>query len=166
MRSVLLLALVAGALSAEPTKDPPARADILAGHKLYPLEPACEKEFVGVLRKGDKGAYFLELAAGTEDLVLYADAGDPLAPYVGKRLRLVGKQVIGAVGQRTARQTLPGRLEVLVADKKEPEEIAPPDRTRQEDDLGRIEEEIRKRQEELKRKEAAPPAPGEKNRAP
>jgi hypothetical protein len=85
------------------------------------MEPGPEKEFVGVLRKTDKGGYYLEKTAGKavgkEDLMLYGDAGDPLAPYVGKKVKIVGKQVSGAVGMRTFQHTLPGRLEVLADDK-------------------------------------------------
>jgi hypothetical protein len=108
----------------EQPKEPPAKADILANHKLYKMEPGQEKTFVGVLRKGEKGGYYLELTAekavGREDLVLYGDAGDPLAPYVGKRVKIVGKQVRGAVGMRTFQHTLPGTLEVLPAEKEKP----------------------------------------------
>jgi hypothetical protein len=165
MPCVLLLFLTTGAVAADPPKDPPSKADILASHKLYAREPAAEQVVVGVLRRNDRGGYYLELQAEREDLVLYPDAGDPLAPYLGKRLRIIGKQVMGAVGQRSFRQTLPGRLEILAAGNTAPEEIAPPDRTRQEEDLERIEEEIRKRQEERKRQEGAP-GPAEKPPAP
>src|SRR5262249_47981938 len=113
-------------------KKPDAGAVILGDHKLYKMEPGQEKEFVGTLRKGEKGGYYLELtsgkAVGREDLILYGDAGDPLAPFVGKRVKVTGKQVAGAVGMRTFRHTLPGRLEVLPEEeKKEPrfEEVRP-----------------------------------------
>jgi hypothetical protein len=101
----------------EAKKEPADKADILATHKLYKMEPGQEKEFVGVLMKRDKGGYYLSMKQGdktaTEDLILYGDAGDPLAPYVGKKVKVFGKQVAGAVGMRTFRHTLPGRLEVL-----------------------------------------------------
>jgi hypothetical protein len=153
MQGVLLLVLTT--LSAEPAREAPRRAEILVRHPLYQMQPGRETDCVGILRKDDKGAYFLELQTGREPLVLFPDAGDPLAPFVGKRIRLSGKQVIGLSGLGLVRHTLPGRLEVL-AERNEPEDLTPPDRTRQEEDLGRIEEEIRKRQEERKRKEGNP----------
>jgi hypothetical protein len=111
----------------EAKKDaPPAKADILAMHKLYKMEPGQEKEFVGVLMKREKGGYYLSMKDGdkatTEDLILYGDAGDPLAPYIGMKVKVYGKQVAGAVGMRTFQHTLPGRLEVLAADKDEKKE--------------------------------------------
>jgi hypothetical protein len=152
MPGVLLLVLTA--LSAEPAREAPSRAEVLVRHPLYQKQPGPERDCVGILRKDEKGAYFLELQKGREPLALFPEAGDPLAPFVGKRIRLSGKQVIGVSGLRVVRQTLPGRLEVLP--EMEDLDIAPPDRTRQEEDLGRIEEEIRKRQEEMKRKEGNP----------
>jgi hypothetical protein len=95
----------------------PKRVAILADHKLYKMEPGQEKVFEGVLRKGEKGGYHLELTAGKavgkEDLILYGDAGDPLAAFVGKQVRIGGKQVTGAVGMRTFQHTLPAWLELV-----------------------------------------------------
>jgi hypothetical protein len=178
------LEVVADEKKPDEKKELEGRAVILGDHKLYKMEPGQEKEFVGTLRKGEKGGYYLELTAGKavgrEDLVLYGDAGDPLAPYVGKRVKIVGKQVAGAVGMRTFQHTLPGRLEVLPPEeKKEPrfEEIKPDqvdrevrealrrveelkfrlaqqdDRSRQEDDLPRLEAELRRRQEARQRED-------------
>ena len=149
----MILALAAGVLSADPPKEPPAKADILAGNERYAKEPGRAVEYVGVLRKAE-GRYYIELRVGKEELRLYSDAGDPLAPYVGKRVTIFGKQFSG-----NARFTWPGRLEVLPSDKKDPEAADIPDRTRQEDDLERIREEIRKAQEERQRKEADKKAP-------
>jgi hypothetical protein len=93
------------------------RVAILADHKLYGMEPGQEKVFEGALRKTEKGGYYLEMTAGKavgkEDLVLYGDAGDPLSAYVGKQVRIGGKQVIGAVGMRKFQHTLPGWLELV-----------------------------------------------------
>src|SRR5262249_29799240 len=102
----------------EPTpKEPPAKADILANHKLYKMEPGAEKEYVGVVQKEEKGGYSLLIQAnkafGKMSLHLYGDAGDPLAPYVGKKVRLFGKYQAGATGTRTFEFVLPGRLEVI-----------------------------------------------------
>lgn len=95
------------------------RVAILADHKLYKLEPGQEKVFEGTLRKAEKGGYHVEMTAGKavgkEDLIVYPDAGDPLAPFVGKQVRVGGKQVIGAVGMRTFQHTLPAWLEVIEA---------------------------------------------------
>jgi hypothetical protein len=73
----------------EAAKDPPAKADILADHKLYKMEPGPEKEFVGVLEKQDKGGFSLVMKNGDEtvkeSLIVYDNKYDPLEPYAGKR---------------------------------------------------------------------------------
>ncbi len=98
-------------------KEPPAKADVLANHKLYKQEPGAEKEYVGVVQKQDKSGYSLLMQSGKAfgrlDLNLYPDAGAPLAPYVGKKVRLTGKHVAGATGTRTFEFILPARLEVI-----------------------------------------------------
>jgi hypothetical protein len=102
-------------------KEPPAKADILADNKLYKMEPGPEKEFVGVLEKQDKGGYALVMKKGDdttkESLIVYDGKYDPLEPYAGKRVKVTGKQVMGAVGFRTFSHILPGRLEVLPEEK-------------------------------------------------
>jgi hypothetical protein len=136
-----------------------AAVDILAGHKLYKMEPGQETQIVGVLRKEEKGGYYLERTAGKAvgrtDLALYGDlAKDPLAPYVGKRVRITGKQVSGAVGMRTFQHTLPGRLEVLPEEKEKPLDEATARRIREMqtelDLLDRRLETLRKREVELR----------------
>jgi hypothetical protein len=128
---------VLGEIKGGPGKEPPARAVILGDHKLYKMEPGQEKELVGVLEKKEKGGYALVMKDVREDLILYGDAGDPLAPYVGKKVKVFGKQVAGAVGFRNFRHTLPGRLEVLDAGKeggekppKEESQVKPADSLR------------------------------------
>jgi len=105
-------------------KEPPAKADILANHKLYKMEPGAEKEYLGVIQKEEKGGYTLMTQAGKAfgkmSLHLYPDAGDPLAPYVGKKVKLFGKYQAGATGTRTFEFVLPGRLEVI-EEKQKPE---------------------------------------------
>lgn len=93
----------------------PRRVNVLGEHKLYAREPGAEKVLDGVLRKEEKGGYVLELEKTKEELTLYPDAGDALGPFVGKRVRLGGKQVEGLVGTRTFRHTLPGWLELVDA---------------------------------------------------
>ena len=96
------------AARAEKKPEPPAKADILANHKLYNMEPGAEKEYVGVIKKLEKGGYVLLMEAGNAraemSLHLYPDSGDPLAPYVEKKVRLVGKY---------KQFVLPGCLEVI-----------------------------------------------------
>jgi len=93
----------------------PRRVNVLGEHKLYAREPGAEKVLDGVLRKEEKGGYVLELEKTKEELTLYPDAGDALGPFVGKRVRLGGKQVEGLVGMRTFRHTLPGWIELVDA---------------------------------------------------
>src|SRR5262249_30340230 len=99
------------------------KADILAIDKRYKLEPAPEREMVGVIEKQEKGGYVLVMRKGhevtREPLVVYGDLGDLLAPCVAMKVKLVGKQVAGAAGMRPFAHTLPGRLEVLPVDKEE-----------------------------------------------
>jgi hypothetical protein len=92
------------------------------------MEPGQEKDFVAVLRKPDDEChhylYYLEMKDGdktiTEDLFVYGEAGDPLAPYVGIRVKVIGKQV---VGRSTYRTIFPGRLEVLPLTAREKKEL-------------------------------------------
>jgi hypothetical protein len=101
----------------EAEEPPQKKADILANHKLYKMEPGAEKEYVGVIQKEEKGGYTLLTqvgkVVGKMSLHLYPDAGDPLGPYVGKKVRLLGKYQAGATGTRTFEFVLPGRLEVI-----------------------------------------------------
>ena len=105
-------------------RDPPAKADILANHKLYKMEPGNEKEYIGVIQKDEKGGYTLLMQAGKAfgkmNLSLYADAGDPLAPYVGKKVRLTAKHVAGTTGKVTFEFILPARLEVIEEKQEQP----------------------------------------------
>jgi hypothetical protein len=120
-------------------------ADLMAKRRLYDIERGQEKEYGGTLHKGDKGGYYLEMKQGdkttTENLKLYGEVGDPLAPYVGKKVKVSGKKVTGAIGIRTFEDTLPGRLEMLPLtpeEKKEKEE-----HERNETELQRIVEGLR-----------------------
>jgi hypothetical protein len=107
----------------EPKKDDKdaARKDILAEHKLYKMEPGPEKTFTGTIVK--RGAVFaLAMKQGDkevlENLMVYDGKNELIAPFEGKKVRLTGKQVMGAVGFRTFSHILPGHLVILEDDRK------------------------------------------------
>jgi hypothetical protein len=100
--------------------DAPAKTEVLAGDPTYKMEPGQEKTFTGTIESKNKGAYTLVLktAAGEEkkDLICYkTEQADLLEPYVGKTVKVTGKQVDGAVGFRNFSHVLPGTVELVAA---------------------------------------------------
>jgi len=134
-----------------PEAEPPAKKELFAQEKWYQDQKGKEEEFVGVLRREDRGGkvgfgrfnpYRLlttveknvreEREVSGQKVVVVVPVqeqilrevyvgGKPdlLAPYVGKKIKLIGKAVDMEVEGRQHKEIWPARLEVVAADKKE-----------------------------------------------
>jgi hypothetical protein len=128
MLATLLCVCCAAVAADEPVKSaPPARKEIFAKEDWYKSQSGAEKAFVGILRKlerkgdtvgfGRFNPYRLAIQAkGKQDDIreVYVGASlQALAPYVGKRVKLMGKAVEMEVEGTIHREIWPARVEVL-----------------------------------------------------
>jgi hypothetical protein len=134
MLSALLLAL----LPAFPpeAKEPPAKKELFAKEEWYRTQAGKEESFIGVLQKlerkgglvgfGRFNPYRLVMDEGkgkkTVREVYVGGKMELLAPYVGKRLRLIGKAVDMEVEGQNHHEIWPARLEVQAEPKADPSE--------------------------------------------
>ena len=122
----LIATLTAGfAADDDPKKDdPPAKREVLARDGIYKDQPGKEQEFVGVLeRVKDPGGfgfqrfnpYRLKMTGpGKKEETREVHVGphkEALAPYVGKRVKLVGKAIDMEVEGKKHREIWPARVE-------------------------------------------------------
>jgi hypothetical protein len=126
----VLTGLAAG--QAQPAQgQAPLKKELFASEGWYKSQKGEEQEFVGVLRRVDRGKgvvgigrfnpYRLEMEdKGKKDVreVYVGAKPDLLAPYVGRRVKLTGKAVEIEVVGRNHREIWPARLEVLPAPKE------------------------------------------------
>ena len=131
LTAALLLAAPPAAPSAAPAdKDaPPAKAELFGGEGWYKNQKGDEREFVGVLSKtpeppggtvgiGRFNLYRLTMKDDGKSVVREVYAGghpELLAPYVGTKVKLIGKAVDTAVEGRVYAEIWPARLEVVEA---------------------------------------------------
>ncbi len=106
---------------------PPAKAELFGGEGWYKNQKGEEREFVGVLSKapeptgaavgiGRFNPYRLTMKSDGKTVVREVYAGghpEVLAPYVGKKVKLIGKAVDTAVEGRVYAEIWPARLEVI-----------------------------------------------------
>jgi hypothetical protein len=103
--------------------------DIFAKEGFYKEVKAPEQTFVGVLRKADRGKdvvgfgrfnpFKLEMEGNKTREVYMGGKLKMLDPYVGKKVKIVGKPVDMEVEGRMHHEIWPASLEVLPQDKKE-----------------------------------------------
>lgn len=119
--TLLVFALGAG----EPAgRDKPApRLELFGKEDWYKSQKGKEQAFIGVLKKVDRGGdvgigrfnpYRLEMAKETRE-VHVGGAPKMLAPYVGMKVKVVGKPVEIEVVGRIHKEIWPARLEVIGA---------------------------------------------------
>ena len=98
----------------------PTKIDLLINNKVYMADPTPQKAYVGRLQK-KKGVsavgYRLLVETGDsinpEDVHLYGQDYQRLAPYNGMKVRITGKLVSGTVRGNPFAYILPGWLEVV-----------------------------------------------------
>ncbi len=137
MWTVFLVALAIGApTKPEPAtkekEDPPAKLELFGGEDWYKGQPGKEEEFVGLLegsrRAGGKAPGFGRFnpyrlvmgGEGKKSVREVYNGGKPelLAPYVGQKVKLVGKAVDMEVEGTDHHEIWPARLEQLAAEDK------------------------------------------------
>ncbi len=129
-----LLTLLLGAAVAAPAEkaEPPAKKELFANEDWYKNQKGKEEMFEGTLEfKEQKGVGFgrynpYRLVMKNDAREVYVGSqGKLLQPYIGKRIRLIGKAVDMEVEGRNHREIWAARLEVLTEEKpKESPEAA------------------------------------------
>ena len=141
LTAALLLAAPPTTPAAAPTdKDAPAvKLELFAGEGWYKDQKGDEKDFVGVLAKtgepprgvvgfGRTNPYRLTMADNGKQVVREVYVGahpELLAPYVGKKIKLIGKAVDMEVEGQQHAEIWPAHLEVLDAAPPEPPKEVP-----------------------------------------
>ncbi|MCI0463562.1 MAG: protease complex subunit PrcB family protein [Gemmataceae bacterium] len=129
MLTLVLTVLTGLAAEQAQPKQAPLKKELFASEGWYKNQKGEEQTFVGVLRRLDRGKdvvgigrfnpYRLEMdGKGKKDVreVYVGGKMELLAPYVGKRVKLIGKAVEMEVVGRNHREIWPARLEVLPAE--------------------------------------------------
>ena len=123
--SALLVAvlLVSCAAFPDPDAHPPARRELFAAEPWYKGMEGKEQTFIGTLSRVDRGKdvvgfgrfnpYRLKLADGQVREVHVGGRPELLAPYAGRRVRLIGKAVDMEVEGRQHHEIWPARVELL-----------------------------------------------------
>ncbi len=129
-----LLTLLLGGVVAAPAEkaEPPAKKELFANENWYKNQKGKEETFEGTLEfKEQKGVGFgrynpYRLVMKNDAREVYVGSqGKLLQPYIGKRIRLIGKAVDMEVEGRNHREIWAARLEVITEEKpKEAPEAA------------------------------------------
>jgi len=118
---LLTLTLSLPVVAAEEKKEPPAKMELFAGEDWYKKQEGKETEFVGVLKKIDRGGrigfgrmnpYRLEMKGDSRE-VYVGGKRDILNAYVGKTIKLTGKAVDIGVEGKKYREIWPARVEIV-----------------------------------------------------
>jgi hypothetical protein len=123
----LILSLTLGATldtRADPSKnDPPKKKELFAGEEWYKNQEGKEQEFVGVLKKADRGGrvgfgrfnpYRLEMKGGVREVYI-GGKPDILKEFVGRSVQITGKPVDLGVEGRLHKEIWPARIELKPA---------------------------------------------------
>ena len=136
MLSAMLAAVLIAPVAAD-RKEPPSKIELFAGEGWYKDQKGKEEEFVGVLQFKDRpkdtvgfgrfNPYTLDMSDGKTKKVREVYVGskpDLLKPYIGKKVKLIGKAVDMEVEGNKHHEIWPARLEVVPEKKEEKKEGA------------------------------------------
>ena len=136
MLSAMLAAVLIAPVAAD-RKEPPSKIELFAGEGWYKDQKGKEEEFVGVLQFKDRpkdtvgfgrfNPYTLDMSDGKTKKVREVYVGskpDLLKPYIGKKVKLIGKAVDMEVEGKKHHEIWPARLEVVPEKKEEKKEGA------------------------------------------
>jgi hypothetical protein len=134
MLTTFLTATLLAPLAADKT-EPPAKLELFAAEKWYRDQKGKEEEFVGVLHFKDRpkdtvgfdrfNPYTLDVSDGKAKKMREVYVGSKpelLKPYIGKKVKLIGKAVDMEVEGKSHREIWPARLEVVPEKKKDESE--------------------------------------------
>src|SRR5262245_27066055 len=120
-------------LPAQAAGDAPAKLELFANEQFYKSQKGEEQTFTGTLMRVEKkgggigigrfNPYYLVMETGGKKTTREVYGGgkpDVLAPYVGKQVKITGKAVDMEVIGKIHNEIWPARLEVILAEKKNP----------------------------------------------
>lgn len=126
----MLTALLVAATFGADAEAPPAKRDLFAKEGWYKEQAGKEMDFVGTLEKvpppvgvgfGRNNPYRLVMDVKGKKVVRSVYVGgkpEPLAPYAGKKVKLIGKAVDFELEGSEQHEIWPARVELLPADKE------------------------------------------------